>query len=507
MVKATAAKATKVADKSPSPDQSVKKITAWRKDPVLFVRECLQAQPDPWQIAVLNDYRDHQRVAMCASKGVGKSTVLAWIIWHFMSVHLDPLVACTSISSDNLRDGLWSELARWQRVSPFLSQAFSFSAQRIEAIGQTDDGLKVGDTWYCSARHWSKSADRLQQSNTLAGLHALNLMFVIDEAGAIPDAVVAAAEAGLATIGGTKRMVIAGNPTNLEGPLYRACVRDASSWHVTRITSDPDDPMRSTRVSLQWALDQIRIYGRTNPWVLVNVFGQFPPSSMNSLVGPAEVEASFARQFALNSQDHCAKVIGVDVARYGDDRSCIVRRQGQAMMGAPVEMRGAETIAVASMVAKIYNEWAADCVFVDASGGHGVGVIDVLRQSGVRVIEVHFSGSPNEATFFNKRSEIWWQACNWVKSASLPNVPDIVREFSEPKYYLQGGLMRLEEKEQVKARLGYSPDMVDALACTFATPIVKQVVDGLAQQRHEATREKSRADWRSRFLGGNRPRN
>jgi len=86
-----------------------------------------------------------------------------------------------------------------------------------------------------------------------------------------------AAEAGLAS-GIEPKIMMAGNPTHLTGPLYIAATKTRKRWHFTNITGDPDDPKRSPRVGLQWARDMIADYGRESPWVLVNVFGQFPPS-------------------------------------------------------------------------------------------------------------------------------------------------------------------------------------------------------------------------------------
>jgi putative ABC transport system substrate-binding protein len=57
---------------------------------------------------------------------------------------------------------------------------------------------------------------------------------------------------------------------------------------LVEITADPDDPRRSARVSAEWAREQIEKYGRDNPWVLVNVFGSFPPHSLDTLIGPDE---------------------------------------------------------------------------------------------------------------------------------------------------------------------------------------------------------------------------
>ncbi len=87
------------------------------------------------------------------------------------------------------------------------------------------------------------------------------------------------------------------------------------------ITADPDDPRRTPRVSVEHAREQIGLYGRDNPWVLVNIFGQFPPSSLNSLIEPEEVRTAMARCWRPFQIGAAPKVLGVDVARFGDDRS------------------------------------------------------------------------------------------------------------------------------------------------------------------------------------------
>jgi hypothetical protein len=121
------------------------------------------------------------------------------------------------------------------------------------------------ETWFVTARTWPKQADTHRQAETLAGLHAEHVLFVLDESGSIPQAVMATAEAVLAT-GADAKIVQAGNPTTLDGPLYRACVTEEHLWSVVSMTGDPDDQKRSPRVSLEWARQQIATYGRDNPW-------------------------------------------------------------------------------------------------------------------------------------------------------------------------------------------------------------------------------------------------
>ena len=227
------------------PNLAADKIKTWRENPSIFVREVLRATPDPWQDEILKIFPYNQRIALCASKGPGKSSLLSWLAWNFLLTRPSPKIAATSISGDNLRDGLWTEMAKWRENSPILKELFVWQKERIF--------LKESpETWWMSARQWSKSADPNSLGNTLAGLHADYIMFELDEAGGMPDAIMASAEAALSSCK-EGHIVIAGNPTHLEGPLFRACkTGERGMWYVKEISSDPDDPVRSPRVSIQW---------------------------------------------------------------------------------------------------------------------------------------------------------------------------------------------------------------------------------------------------------------
>ncbi len=168
-----------------------KTITRWRTHPASFVHECFGVAPDAWQAEALRAFPHHDRLAMKAAKGPGKTTVLAWMILNFLATRAHSNVAATSISGDNLRDGLWTELAKWLQRSPFMSAAFEWQKQRIVS-------KESPATWWASARQWSRSADVSAQSNTLSGLHSDFMLFVLDESGSIPQAVMATAEAVLA---------------------------------------------------------------------------------------------------------------------------------------------------------------------------------------------------------------------------------------------------------------------------------------------------------------------
>lgn len=444
------------------------KIIAWRKDPRVFVHDMFKATPDPWQSEDLEALPHHNRMAWKACKGPGKTAFLAWAAWWYLTCFPRPKIAATSISADNLADNLWSEMATWRSKSPFLQSMFEWTKTRIFHKEHPED-------WWMSARTWPKSADASQQANTLAGLHAEYLLFILDEAGGIPDTVMAAAEAGLANDhSGTKcKILMAGNPTHLEGPLWRASTSERDMWKLREITADPNDPMRTPRVSITWAKEQINKYGADNPFVLVNVFGKFPPSSINSLIGPDQVSESMRRAYKENIYSHMQRRLGVDVALHGDDRTVLFPRQG-LMTFKPVVMRTSEPADIAARVLMARDKFKQEIDFVDASGGWGSGVISHLNASEISNGSVHgiqFSGKAINESYFNKRAEIWFEMAEWIKKGGrLPNIPELAKELTAPTYTLKNGRFLLEPKEQIKARLGFSPDMADALALTFSLP-------------------------------------
>ena len=443
---------------------AVESIRAWKLDPVKFVRDNFRVEPDAWQLDVLRAFNKNPRLAMLASKGVGKTTILAWLCWYFLATRTHPKIAATSISADNLSDGLWSEMSKWQQKSEFLKAQFEWTKTRIF-------NKDAPETWWMSARTWPKGASSEQQANTLAGLHADNIMFVIDESGGVPSSVLAAAEAALANdlgdSGHDAKLIQAGNPTHLSGPLYNAWGKDRHMWHITEINSDPDNPKRSPRVSIEWAKAQIEAFGRDNPWVLINVFGRFPPSSSNVLMGHDDVMEAMSRKLNKDDYMYSQKRLGIDVARFGDDSTIIFPRQGlQAHKW--VVMRNARNNEIASRVIAAKNKWSGEVEYIDGTGGFGAGVVDIMIQRGFHPQEISFSSKPENPKYYNKRAEMWFRMAEWVKrGGSLPKDEQLLKELTTPQYYFQNGKLILQPKEIIKAELGFSPDIADALALTF----------------------------------------
>lgn len=443
-------------------------IVRWRRDPVAFVREQFKVEPDPWQQEVLMAFASNkpedQRIAMQGHAGPGKSAAMAWCGWNFLACYGAPgqhpkglAISCTR---DNLRDNLWAEMAHWQERSQLLTEAFEWTAEKIFARAHPKD-------WFIAARSFSKTATAEVQGKSLSGHHAPFVLYLIDESGQIAPPVLKAAEQGLSTCVWGKIMQ-AGNPISHDSMLFEAAKRQAHLWHVVRLTGDPDDPMCVPRSDKEWAREQIKLHKRDSPWVITYILGDFPPQGLNSLLSPDQVDDAMERHLREDEYSFAQRRLGVDVAAKGLDSTVIFPRQGLAAFK-PRILKGADPATVASAVVAAKVKFKSHMECVDATGGWGASTVSALQQLGYPPIEVQFAGTPDDSMFYNKRSEIWWRMAEWVKhGAALPFDRQLVRELTEPMYYHKNGKLILEDKDQIKKRLGYSPDMADALACTFA---------------------------------------
>ena len=208
----------------------------------------------------------------------------------------------------------------------------------------------------------------------------------------------------------------------------------------------------------------------------VNIFRQeylcdFAASADNVLIPIDEVLQAQTRSYGPTQLAGAPRIVGVDPARFGDDRSVIFCRQGLQAF-APQVFTHMDNMALSARVAQTIQSFRPDAVFIDA--GCGSGVIDRLRQLGFTVTEVPFGSAPLKAgRYANKRAEIWGEMAQWIKAGgALPQEPALKADLCAPMYdFDASGKMRLESKEKIKERCGRSPDLGDALALTFAFPV------------------------------------
>jgi hypothetical protein len=203
----------------------------------------------------------------------------------------------------------------------------------------------------------------------------------------------------------------------------------------------------------------------------------FTAASDDTLIGMNLVEAAAGKHHPSADFNFAAKIIGVDVARFGGDRSVIFKRQG-LFSDLHFQTTSIDNMTLAGKVAELNNEWEADAIFIDA--GRGEGVIDRLRQLGYTVHAVDFGGTPVNPHYANKRAEIWDTMKKWLESGgSIPPDNSLKRDLCTPTYSFANasGKFALESKDKMRDRGMPSPDLADALAVTFAFPVAPKMTD------------------------------
>lgn len=212
------------------------------------------------------------------------------------------------------------------------------------------------------------------------------------------------------------------------------------------------------------------------------LYCDFTASAFNVLISIDLVAQAKARRVVEEDLAGAPVVLGVDVARYGADHSCIVRRRGLCMYE-PLLFSGLDNMKLAEIVAREIEDHRPDAVFIDA--GRGEGVIDRLRQLGYTVMEVPFGGKAiREDKYVNRRAEMWDAMRAWLQQGgSIPEDERLQAELSIPEYgYDAKGRIQLEAKDKIKERSGRSPDVADAAALTFAAPVASRFAAARVQR-------------------------
>ena len=222
----------------------------------------------------------------------------------------------------------------------------------------------------------------------------------------------------------------------------------------------------------------------------------FSAQGDDQLIALADTEDAAKRAYKRDHVRLSPVVLGIDPARFGDDRSVVFRRQGRQAFK-PVVYRGIDNMELAARVANLIEEHDPDAVFCDA--GAGSGVIDRLRQLDYDVIEIPFGGKAMKPEqYINRRSEMWWLMKQWIEEGgAIPNDVALKQELATPIYWYDNvGRRVLESKDQIKKRLqgAGSPDLADALALTFALPVAKKVPEDIYIKRRKAATQKTDYD-------------
>lgn len=443
-----------------------RRIGEFRHDPLAFVLFAFPwgegEGPDTWQEELLRaigegslNVSEALQAAVSSGHGIGKTAFVAWVILWAMSTRPHLAGVVTANTSKQLEDKTWRELAVWHKKS-INGHWFKWTATKFYQVDNPE-------TWFMSAVPWSK-----ERPEAFAGLHAEHVLVIFDEASAVDDVIWETASGAMTTPGAI--WLVLGNPTRNTGRFHGCFNRFKHRW-MTRQIDSRTAKMANKKQIQQWVDD----YGEDSDFVRVRVRGVFPRSGSCQLISSSLVDEASARVLRPDVFQHAAKIIGVDVARFGDDQCALIKRQGLQAFGLK-SWRGIDTMTYAGLIAQEIVEFSPDAVFIDL-GAMGAGVYDRLIQLGHKnVIGVNFGGeSINKVLYMNKRIEMWALMNEWLKNGgAIPDDVELHTDLTAPEYGFTGdkSQMYLEKKEDMKKRGLASPDKGDALALTFAQPVM-----------------------------------
>lgn len=407
------------------------------------------------------------QMARTSGHGIGKSAVVSWLILWAIATFEDTKGVVTANTENQLKTKTWVELAKWYRL--FIGrELFKMTATALFSADPEHE-----KTWRIDMVPWSE-----RNTEAFAGLHNLGkrLLVIFDEASAIPDIIWETTEGALTDKNTQIIWCVFGNPTRNKGR-FRECFfggKFAHRWNSAAVDSREVSITDKEQIS-RWIAD----YGEDSDFVRVRVRGIFPRIDAESFISYSLAKAAVMRELP---QQRGAVVLGVDVGRFGDDPSVIYPRCGADAVSRPIEiMPQQDTMTTAGKVAAAFLRHRATVCFVD-EGGVGGGVVDRLRQLRIPVIAVDFGAgadgtNPDDGTkYANKRSEIWGALREWLKTGAIPDIKcgehtTLVDELCAPNFgHNVREQIQLESKKDMRKRKIPSPNVADALACTFAMP-------------------------------------
>jgi hypothetical protein len=318
----------------------------------------------------------------------------------------------------------------------------------------------------------------------IEGAHADSLMFVYDESKAIPAPTFDACEGAFSGSGegGTEAYALAlSTPGAPQGRFYDICRRMAGyeDWHPVHVTLG--DAMAAGRITEEWASQRLRQWGIESAIYQNRVLGEFYAGDEETVIPLAWAEAAVERWHAWAAAGKPdtgrPRTVGVDVARFGVDKTVLAVRNGPVVTELR-EYTREDTMATTGRVKGILDADSARTAVVDVIG-IGAGVVDRLREQHALVVAFNAArGSKakdhtREMGFYNRRSEAWWTLRELLDPSGNPDIalPDdemLLGDLSTPKWEVRsGGKILVEGTDDIRERTGRSPDHGTAVVQAF----------------------------------------
>lgn len=448
-------------------------VDKYLNNPVDYARDVLQIERlESWQEEVLKSFESNNRIAVASGHGIGKTFLISVIVHWFISTRPNPQIVVTANTGTQLETKTWRELSiindRALNKSWFTKTATRFFLNDAK------------ETWFASPISWNE-----QKPEAFAGTHSEHVLYVFDEASAIPNIIWEVSEGAMTTHGA--KWVAFGNPTKNIGR-FRECFRKyRHRWHTLKV--DSRDVSISDKKQIK---DWIEDYGEDSDFVKVRVKGEFPRAGFTQLIDGEDVES--CKKYITYGYESMPILFGIDLARFGDDSNRVFMRQGRKVnqLGVWTGLDGMQT---ASRIVELYEQHNPELMFIDGDGLGGP-IVDRVRQlvGYDKVVDVNNGRKADDPSrFFNKRTENWFRVKEAIKEGL--DFSECDDELFSDLTCVQYGFdkinrLQLEKKEDIKNREGRSPNSGDALAMSFSKKVL------IERQEDRRLRRRAVAGWR-----------
>lgn len=398
------------------------------------------------------------RIGTSSGHGIGKSALVAMIVDWIMSTRPNCQGTVTANTITQLQTKTWAAIQRWTKLCK-TGHWFTVNSERMYRNGYKD-------SWFCAPQ-----SSKEENSEAFAGQHAADStsFYIMDEASAIPEKIHEVAEGGLTD--GEPMLLMFGNATRSQGSFFKAMFGSMRHRWKQFIIDSRLTKFANKELIKEWAQD----HGEDSDFMRVRVRGLPPAASDLQYISLDLVTAAQQRQ-VYNLGDELL-ICGLDVARGGSD-DCVFRfRRGcDARSIPPIRIPGEQardSMRLVTKAAELLGEYPISMMFVDATGIGGP-IADRLRQMGHRnVVDVQFGGESPDPKLANMRTFMWSKVRDWLPRGAIDATPRLETDLTGPGYkHDKQDRVLLESKEDMKKRGLDSPDDGDALALTFAMPVV-----------------------------------
>ena len=453
-------------------------FTHYANDPVGFVTDVLGDAGTPYskQAEMLEALVDHRRVSVVGANGSGKDWAAGRAVLWWLETRPESKALTLGPTQRQVDEVVWQEMREaYAAAADVLSGRMFKSAYRIDeqrfALGfSTNNALNI------------------------QGFHSEELLVVVTEAHAMPQSQMEAIKRLQ-----PNRLLLVGNALSRDGEFYDSHHAKRRLYNRIAISAldtpnfTGEDGGRRGMITPEDVEELAMDWGEDHPLYAASVLAEFPDMLEDSLIGREAVESAMQRWEEETEEDKGCEVpasagttearterpssnepvyIGVDVARFGFDKSAICVRQGERVLSVRSFDR-MDTMRLVYEVLGTVADTGATAVFVD-EGGVGGGVVDRLRELGAPVYGVHFGGSAQRPKrFFNRRSEIFWELRRLfdLEAIAIPRDEELAGQLLGLRYDISSsGQVRLEGKREMRKRGMPSPDKADALALAFLVP-------------------------------------